>query len=137
MGGRHGAPTPRQPAPVPPRIVAAYLFEEEAAADFEPIAAAEKGSPSAGRRSGVLLTQPIEVPGGEDDEDVFLRAVRTAREPKFATARRALYDYEDRLVAEDRTGADIARALGRLLDDYTAAARDHAERQGVNGSRDS
>ncbi|RHW23345.1 hypothetical protein D0Z08_30095 [Nocardioides immobilis] len=112
--------------PVPPRIVAAYLSQEEAAADFEPVAAPVKGSPPAGRRSGILLTQPIEVPRGEDDEDVFLRAVRTAREPEFASARRALYDYEDRLVMEDRTDADIVRALGRLLDDYTAAARDHA-----------
>ncbi len=111
---------------VPPRIVAAYLSEEGAAADFEPTVAPGKGSPPAGRGSGILLTKPVDVPSGEDDEDVFLRAVRTAREPKFASARRALYDYEDRLIAEDRTGTDIARALGRLLDDYTAAARDHA-----------
>jgi hypothetical protein len=121
--------------PVPPRIVAAYLSQEEAAADFGPIEDPGKGNPPAGRRSGILLTQSIEVPGGEDDEDVFLRAVRTAREAEFASARRALYDYEDRLVAEDRTDTDIARALGRLLDDYTAAARDYAgktKRQSVS-----
>lgn len=112
--------------PVQPRIVAAYLSEDEAAADFRPTAAPGKGTPPAGRRSGILLTRPAEVPEGEDDEDVFLRAVRTATEPEFAKARRALYDYEDRLIMEDRTDADIARALGRLLDDYTAAARDHA-----------
>ncbi|WP_087873256.1 hypothetical protein [Arthrobacter globiformis] len=63
---------------------------------------------------------------GKDDEDVFYRAVRTAREKDFATARRALYDYEDRLIMEDRTDADIAQALGRLLDDYTTAVHDHA-----------
>jgi hypothetical protein len=114
--------------PVPPRIVAAYLSQEEAAADFEPIAAPVKGSPPADRKSGILLSQSIEVPGGEDDEDVFLRAVRTAREAEFASARRALYDYEDRLVAEDRTDADIDRALGRLLGDYTTAARHYAGR---------
>jgi hypothetical protein len=112
--------------PVPPRIIAAYLSEEEAVADFEPIAAPNKASPPAGRRSGILLTQPVDVPRGEDDEDVFLRAVRTAREPEFASARRALYDYEDRLIAEDRADTDVDRALGRLLADYTAAARDHA-----------
>lgn len=112
--------------PVPPRIVAAYLSQDEAEADFEPIAAPGTGTPPAGRRSGILLTQPTEVPEDEDDEDVFLTAVQTARQPEFATARRALYDYEDRLIMEDRTDGDIAQALGRLLKDYTAAARDYA-----------
>lgn len=114
---------------VPPRIIAAYLSPEEAQADFRVVAAPEKGTPPAGRRSGVLLTQPIEVPAGEDgedDESVFFRAVSTATEPNFASARRALYDYEDRLIMEDRTDADIAQALGRLLDDYTEAVRHYA-----------
>lgn len=112
--------------PVPPRIVAAYLSEEEATADFEPVAAPTKGNAPAGRRSGILLTQRVDVPAGEDDEDIFLRAVRTARETEFASARRALYDYEDRLIAEDRTDADVDRALSRLLNDFAEATRDHA-----------
>jgi hypothetical protein len=74
----------------------------------------------------VLLTEPVEVPDGGEDEDAFLTAVRVAREPQFATARRALYDYEDVLVMEGRDDADVARVLGALRDDYLDAARDHA-----------
>jgi hypothetical protein len=120
---------------VPPRIVAAYLSQKEAAADFKLMKAPEAGAPPADRRSGILLTQPIDVPEHEDDEEVFLRAVRTAREPEFKTARRALYDYEDRLINEERTEEDRVKALGRLLKDYIEAARDHVgktERQMVS-----
>ena len=114
--------------PVPPRIVAAYLSRDEAMADFGVTSTPSRGVPPAGREAGLLLTRLLEIPDGHDAEDVFLNAVRLAREPGFVARRRALYDYEDRLVAEDRSRADITSALERLLDSYNEAVRDHAGR---------
>lgn len=114
--------------PIPPRIVAAYLTREEATADFDMTTQPLRGLPPADREAGVLLTHPVEIPDGDHAEDIFLRAVRLAREPDFVELRRALYDYEDRLVAEDRPPQDVTAALGRLLDNYNEAVRDHAGR---------
>ena len=109
-----------------PIVIPAYQSESSCRADIKvgriPEADAARAKLEAG--FGLIFQRRLEVPLTDDPDRAYYKAIELAREDEeYLAARRALFDFEDEVIAKQYTPAFALEKLNNLVNEQNALLR--------------
>lgn len=109
-----------------PIVIPAYQSESSCRADFDvgriPEADAARAALEAG--FGLIFRRRLEVPLTDDPDRAYYKAIELVREDDdYLAARRALFDFEDEVIAKQYTPAFALKKLDNLAEQQNALLR--------------
>jgi hypothetical protein len=98
--------------------VLAYNSEAEIRRDFILQRTADPAS-----QLGLLFGQKLAIPAGADAEDTFLRAMELSRDEEFRSNRRALYEWQHRVLERGYSPAHALEEMEQLISAYNGCVQ--------------